>query len=117
MTSWREERRPVATVPRTTVPELHARWEREPPQVLDVRERSEWDAGRIPGSVHRPYHDLDGVPEGIDPEQPVAVICASGQRAAVGASLLRRHGAEHAIHVVDGGVPQWVRSGWPVERA
>jgi rhodanese-related sulfurtransferase len=27
MTSWREERRPVATVARMTVPELHERWE------------------------------------------------------------------------------------------
>jgi rhodanese-related sulfurtransferase len=45
----------------------------------------------------------------------VAVICGSGQRAAVAASLLQRHGAARAIHVVDGGVPQWRRAGWPVE--
>ncbi len=36
-------------------------------QVLDVRERSEWDAGHIPGSVHAPYHAIDGIPDGIDP--------------------------------------------------
>ena len=59
MTSWREERRPVATVARMTVPELHERWEGgDRPQVLDVRERSEWDAGHIPGSVFVPYHDI-----------------------------------------------------------
>src|SRR5689334_8144727 len=46
MTSWREERRPVSTVPRMTVPELHAAWsDGDRPQILDVRERSEWDAG------------------------------------------------------------------------
>jgi len=118
MTSWREERRPVASVARMTVPELHGRWADDAarPQVLDVRERSEWDAGHIPGSVFEPYHDIDGIPEGIDPDRPVAVICASGQRSAVGASLLLRHGARAAIHVVDGGVPLWERSGWPVER-
>jgi glyoxylase-like metal-dependent hydrolase (beta-lactamase superfamily II)/rhodanese-related sulfurtransferase len=116
MTSWREERRPVATLQRMTVPELHAAWEDgDRPQVLDVRERSEWEAGHIPGSVFVPYHDIDGLPDGIDPERPVAVICASGQRAAVGASLLERHGAQAVIHVVDGGVPLWERSGWPVE--
>jgi len=104
-------------VARMTVPELHARRDAEALQVLDVRERSEWDAGHIPGSVHAPYHDIDGIPEGIDAAQPVAVVCASGQRAAVAASLLLRHGAEHAVHVVDGGVPLWERSGWPVERA
>jgi len=117
MTSWREERRPVASVRRMTVPELHEAWQDdERPQVLDVRERSEWDAGRIPGSVFTPYHDIRGVPEGIDPGRPVAVVCGSGQRSAVGASLLMRHGAGDVIHVVDGGVPLWERSGWPVER-
>jgi glyoxylase-like metal-dependent hydrolase (beta-lactamase superfamily II)/rhodanese-related sulfurtransferase len=117
MTSWREERRPVASVRRMTVPELHEHWEDgDGPQVLDVRERSEWDAGHIPGSVFEAYHDIDGVPDGIDPERPVAVVCGSGQRSAVGASLLLRHGAHDVIHVVDGGVPLWERSGWPIER-
>jgi hydroxyacylglutathione hydrolase len=37
----------------------------------------------------------------------VAVICGSGQRSAVGATLLQRFGARDAIHVVDGGVPRW----------
>jgi rhodanese-related sulfurtransferase len=81
-----------------------------------VRERSEWDAGHIPGSVFTPYHDIDAVPDGIDPDRTVAVVCGSGQRSAVGASLLLRHGARSVIHVVDGGVPLWGRSGWPLER-
>jgi rhodanese-related sulfurtransferase len=45
----------------------------------------------------------------------VAAICASGQRAAVAASLLARHGARDVVHVVDGGVPAWQREGWPLE--
>jgi len=119
MTSWREDGLDVERVRRMTVGELHERWagEDERPQILDVRERSEWDAGRIPGSVHEPYHDIDGIPAGIDPSRPVAVVCASGQRAAVGASLLQRHGASHVIHVVEGGVPHWERQGWPLEPA
>jgi hydroxyacylglutathione hydrolase len=117
MTSWREERRPVERVERITVPELLARTEREARlQLLDVRERSEWDAGHIPGSIHRPYHDLDGIPDEIDGEAPIAVICSSGQRSAVAASLLLRAGAEQVVHVVDGGVATWEREGGPVER-
>jgi hydroxyacylglutathione hydrolase len=116
MTSWREDQRPVQRTARMTVSELHQRWEgADPPQVLDVREDDEWRRGHIPGSVHRPYHDIDAIPPEIDPARPVAVICASGQRAAVAASLVRRHGAEEVIHVVDGGVPRWGRSGWPLE--
>jgi hydroxyacylglutathione hydrolase len=106
MTSWREERLPVERIERITVPELR---EREAElQILDVRERSEWDAGHIPGSVHTPYHDIDSIPAGIDPQRPVAVICSSGQRSAPAASLLRRHGAREVLHVVDGGVPAYI---------
>ena len=113
MTSWREERLPVDRVARMTVSELHDGWDRV--QVLDVRERDEWEDGHIPGSVHVPYHDLHALPQALDPERPIAAICGSGQRSAVAASLLKRLGARDVIHVVDGGVPHWRRAGWPVE--
>jgi len=117
MTSWREDKLDVERVQRMTVPALHERWAAGDgrPQVLDVREQGEWDAGHIPGSVHEPYHDIHAIPAGIDPAAPVAVICGSGQRSAVAASLLERHGATDVIHVVDGGVPLWKRQGWPIE--
>ncbi len=83
--------------------------------VLDVREQAEWDSGHIPGSVHTPYHDIDELPDGIDPGRPVAAICMSGQRSAVAASLLKRHGASAVLHVVDGGVGTWRRRGYPIE--
>jgi len=106
MTSWREERRPVERIERIDVPHLRERAGEL--QILDVRERDEWDSGHIAGSVHLPYHDIHAVPEGIDPERPVAVICSSGQRAAPAASLLRRHGVREVLHVVDGGVPAYI---------
>ncbi|HWK27845.1 MAG TPA: rhodanese-like domain-containing protein [Solirubrobacter sp.] len=118
MTSWREERLPTSSIARLTVAELHERAgaDRDALQIIDVRERDEWAAGRIPGSVHTPYHDIRTVPDGVDAQRPVAVICASGQRAAVGASLLQRFGARDVFHVVDGGVGTWERAGWPIER-
>jgi rhodanese-related sulfurtransferase len=85
-------------------------------QILDVREQEEWDAGHIPGSAFTPYHDLTGIPDGLDGDGVIAVVCASGQRAAVGASLLQRHGAAAVWHVVEGGVPRWERQGWPTVR-
>ncbi len=112
MTSWRAERREVAQIARWTVEELA---EADDVQMLDVRELSEWREGHIPGSVHRPYHDLHELPDEIDPERPVAAICASGQRSATAASLLSAHGAREVIHVVDGGVSLWGRLGNPIE--
>ena len=115
MTSWRMEKRDVESIERIEVPELHER--NGPLQVLDVREETEWKAGHIPDSVHVPYHDIHSLPEGIDPDKPVAVVCASGQRSAVAASLLKAHGAREVIHVVNGGVGTWERLGFPIERA
>jgi len=114
MTSWRQEGRDVEGIERMTVADLHDRDDGEL-QILDVRERPEWDRGHIPGSAHTPYHDLREAPDGLDRDRPVAAICASGQRAAVAASLLQRHGFAHVVHVVGGGVPQWARSGFPLE--
>ena len=86
-------------------------------QLLDVRERAEWDEGHIPGSAFEPWHDIDSVPEGLDPARPIAVLCASGERAAVASSLVQRFGAERVVHVTDGGVPKWERLGHPIERS
>jgi rhodanese-related sulfurtransferase len=115
MTSWREEKAPTVSVRRLDVSGLHARIAEV--QVLDVRERSEWEEGHIPGAVHVPYHDIIDVPAELDPTAPIAVICSSGQRSAVAASLLLRAGAETVIHVADGGVGTWARHGWPIHPA
>jgi rhodanese-related sulfurtransferase len=117
MTTWRADRREVARIERVPVDELGARLERDPAlQLVDVREESEWREGRIPGSVHVPYHDIASWPSALDRSRPVATICASGQRAAVAASLLQRFGGDPVVHVVDGGVGTWERAGGAVER-
>jgi hydroxyacylglutathione hydrolase len=116
MTSWRQERRPVERIERVSLADLPARAEADPElQILDVRERGEWDAGHIPGSTFAPWHDIAGVPDGVAAERPVAVICGSGRRSAVAASLIQRYGAARVIHVVDGGVPTWGELGHPLE--
>jgi hydroxyacylglutathione hydrolase len=106
MTSWRQEKRPVARIERMPVERFAERIRSgDELQVLDVRDAKEWDAGHLPGAVLRTWHDITALPDGLDPERPVAVICASGQRAGTAASLVQRFGAHAVIHVVDGGVP------------
>jgi len=117
MTSWHQEHRPTQRLARIDVDALHELLGAGPDvQVLDVRERVEWEQGRIPGAANVPYHDVRGVPAGIDAQRPTAVVCSSGQRAAVAASLLQRAVARAPIHVADGGVGTWERRGWPIER-
>ncbi len=112
MTSWREENRAVARVERLALEGLSDRLTADPAlQLLDVREASEHADGIIPGSRAVPWHDLDPVPAELDADRPVAVVCASGERAAVAASVLQRAGREGVIHVVEGGVATWARLG------
>ena len=115
MTSWRQENRDVARIERLPLAKLEDRANESDLQILDVRERSEWEAGHIPGSAFQPWHDIDSVPGDLDSSKPIAVVCGSGQRAAVGASLVQRFGGSEVIHVTEGGVPAWERSGRPIE--
>ncbi|MFL5842842.1 MAG: rhodanese-like domain-containing protein [Thermoleophilaceae bacterium] len=115
MTSWRIETKDVESIDRIGVDELHELGDSV--QILDVREQSEWDDVHIPGSVHVPYHDIDGVPPELDAARPVAVICESGRRSVVAASLLQRQGRQDVLHVVEGGVGSWARKGYEASRA
>ncbi len=116
MTNWRQERHLVSETERLPAAELPERLERDAElQLLDVRELSEWNDGHVPGSVSTPWHDITEVPAGLDPERPIAVICAAGVRAATAASLLKLYGAKHVIHVTDGGVPRLAQQGVVLE--
>ncbi len=117
MTNWRQERHPAGHTERVAAADLIAWLAGEPElQLLDVRERREWEEGHVPGSLSVPWHDISGIPEGVDPIRPIATICAGGIRAATAASLLKRYGAKEVIHVVDGGVPRLVHEGLELER-
>jgi glyoxylase-like metal-dependent hydrolase (beta-lactamase superfamily II)/rhodanese-related sulfurtransferase len=116
MAAWRAEGRQVEALERLSIEDLGRFLEDDPDaQVLDVRERSAWEADHIPGSLQSTYHGVrEGVP-GLDPARPVAVTCSSGQRAGIAASLLARAGAARPVHVFGGGVARWIELGGPVE--
>jgi hydroxyacylglutathione hydrolase len=117
MTNWRQEGNAAGRTERLPAHELPARMASAPElQLLDVRERHEWQQGHVAGSSWRPWHDIDAIPEGLDPRRPIAVACAAGMRAATAASLLKLHGAAEVIHVVDGGIPALADAGVELER-
>jgi glyoxylase-like metal-dependent hydrolase (beta-lactamase superfamily II)/rhodanese-related sulfurtransferase len=118
MTSWRQEKWPTDITERIDVEDLPARMKQDSDlQVLDVRDQREWDNGHLPGSTLTTWHDITQLPDGLDAGRPIAVMCASGQRAATGASLVRRRGASKVSHVVNGGVPKLGRLGIELETA
>jgi len=77
-------------------------------QVLDVRDPLEWAAGHIDGSIHRYLPDLrQGLAGSVDPEEPVWVICRTGNRSSIAAGLLEQLGVQPIV-VTSGGVPDIV---------
>ena len=85
----------------------------EPATVLDVRETNEWREGHVPGAVHIPGAELPNR-LGELPDGPVLVICGSGYRSAIGASVLARAGRANVAHVV-GGMDAYRSAGLPLE--
>lgn len=73
-------------------------------QVLDVRAPSERESSHIVGSVHRYLPELvrDGVPDGLDPSEPVWVVCGSGLRSSIAAGFLAGRGFTPIVLAVGG---------------
>ena len=114
MDLWRREGRPFGRVPQMSVADLAAK--RHGLVVLDVRGRTEWDTGHIPGAMHVPLAELQDRLHEIPSDQPVAVHCQGGGRSAIAASLLQSVGREEVSNVA-GGFGEWLQSGLPTENA
>lgn len=81
-------------------------------QIIDVREPYEWEAGRMEGSVLIPLNTvLAGGEQGqLDPSRPVAVLCKSGNRSELAATMLRARGYD--AENVEGGLDAWEEAGF-----
>jgi hydroxyacylglutathione hydrolase len=78
--------------------------------VLDVRNRSEWDEGHIPGARHVPLAELTARLDELRDAGPIAVHCQGGSRSAVAASVLAAAGVSDVTNV-EGGYAAWVQAG------
>ena len=85
------------------------------PVVVDVREPWEYRQGHVPGAVLIPLGQLSSRLGELDPERPVAVICASGNRSQSAAALLGQKGFK-TVYNVSGGTGAWMYSGLELER-
>lgn len=95
-----------------SIPEFRRRLKRGEVRGVDTRLKSEWDQGRIDNTVHIPAPDTRNETI-LDPDQPTAVICSTGNRSILAASLLKQRGFKRVINVM-GGVSAWVEAGYPL---
>lgn len=95
LSAWVTGGRAMQSIPAVSASTLTNRLRGDdPPTVLDVRKLSEWREGHLPGAHHRFLGDLPGHDGLADLPAPVVTFCASGKRALVAASLLRRMGLD-----------------------
>ena len=83
--------------------------------VVDVREPYEWDAGRIPGSLHLPLGEFGARAGELDRDATIVVACRVGGRSAVAAQALRQAGFD--AWSLRGGLLDWHDGTRPVEPA
>jgi glyoxylase-like metal-dependent hydrolase (beta-lactamase superfamily II)/rhodanese-related sulfurtransferase len=103
--AYLDEGLPTGSIERVRAVDLPDRLAAEPGVlVVDVRDQSEFEDFRIPGSVNRPYWAFRDGPGDIPTGTTLAVICAAGKRAGLAASALARDGRGPIIHVDNGGV-------------
>jgi hydroxyacylglutathione hydrolase len=76
--------------------------------VVDVRQRTEWDAGHLEGSRHLFVGDVPQALGAIDRSILQTIVCASGYRSSMAASLLDRAGVPVRL-VAPAGVPRALR--------
>jgi hydroxyacylglutathione hydrolase len=115
MDAWVEAGYPVSRLRQASPTELLDDLSREPSiRVLDVRSDEEWEGGHVCGATH-----LMG---GYLPERarelargggPLAVVCQTGYRSTVAASVLERAGAAD-VRNVTGGMTAWQQAGLPI---
>lgn len=70
--------------------------------LLDVRTDGEWEAAHIEGAIHVPLPELPKRLETVPKDRPVAVMCGSGYRSSIAASLLQSAGYRQVQNVMGG---------------
>jgi len=104
MGSWRAEGRPTSSYPVVGLDELCAQIRaREDPFVLDVRQGIEHEEGMAAGSTGIFVPDLPNRLDELPPGREPWVICESGLRASIAASILDASGRPLRL-VFEGGV-------------
>ncbi|HSJ54841.1 MAG TPA: rhodanese-like domain-containing protein [Anaerolineae bacterium] len=113
--AWEAAGLPLAEVPVLSPRDVHRRLAAgEELTVLDVRQESEWLEGHIRGATHIEAGRLPAATSlPFDPDQPIVVQCAVGDRSTVAISLLEQRGY-HNVSLLEGGLNRWEARGLPL---
>lgn len=111
--AWPRDGNQLDSVPQEDVTTLEAQMKAGDVTVIDVRARSEWDAGHIAGVPNVPLGQIEERLAEIATDKPIVLHCQGGGRSAIAAGLLQARGVKHVINLT-GGFGAWEKAGKPV---
>jgi rhodanese-related sulfurtransferase len=94
-----------------SVDEAHQLYE-EGTFVLDVRTPEEWNEFHAPNTTLIPLDELASRVNELPKDQPIVVVCRSGNRSQTGRDILLQAGFNATS--MNGGLNEWRASGYPV---
>lgn len=112
MAAWREAGKRFAQIPQISVHELKDAKDLTP---LDVRKPDEWEGEHVPGATHAFLGELRKTMSDLDRSASYATYCASGFRASIAASLLKKNGFDQ-VRNVPGSWKAWTAAGFESEK-
>ncbi|MBN2206616.1 MAG: MBL fold metallo-hydrolase [Candidatus Aminicenantes bacterium] len=114
LVSWVKAGLPTARVGQISVPDFHRMCrERKCAQFVDIRSPGEFAGGAIKGAVNIPAPNLRTKYKGLRKDRPVVLICSTGNRSSLAASLLLMRGFRDVGHVA-GGMTGYAAAGFKI---
>ncbi|MDD2389822.1 MAG: rhodanese-like domain-containing protein [Desulfobacterales bacterium] len=112
MFTWAKAGLPCRHVPQLSAEELyHAFSNRHDMVLIDVRSASEYDSFHIENAINIPAPDLRHRFRELDPERQTVLLCGTGHRSSLGASILKQHHFDNVLNVA-GGMTGYSASGY-----
>ncbi len=109
---WQESGKPIDTVNTLSASELKTELATKKTRLLDVREPSEWKEGYIEGATRIFVGYLNEKADTLPKYEPITLACSVGNRASIGASILKRKGFTQVSNVL-GGMTAWNNLSYP----
>jgi hydroxyacylglutathione hydrolase len=111
--AWRASGGALSSTTQRTVHQVRELMRAGDVTVIDVRGRSEWEAGHLPGVVNIPLGLLPDRIAELPAQGSIVLQCQTGSRSAIAASLLESRGRS-AVANLEGGITAWRQAGLPV---
>ena len=112
MSAWRSAAKPIDRLPQFDPPALRRAVAGGEVNVLDVRQPAEWAAGHIEGATYITGAEVPERLGDVPADGPVVVVCGTGFRSTVMASMLRANGRRDILNM-SGGMSAWRSAGFP----